>query len=235
MQQALHIGFIGAGNVATHLAKALQKEPCIIDWVWSRSNASASMLATSLQCNVIDALDSVLPSVDLIIISVPDDAVAEVSTQLKLEDPETAVVHTSGSLGSVAISAHIKNTGVFYPLQTFSKDKQLSLKGIPFCIEAVNPTLHGQLNFLVDLLGGVKVDTTLEQRVQLHLAAVIACNFSNFLYSCSEEILENAGLSFKLLHPLIKETTQKAIERKTLGSTDGTCFSWRFDCYCQTS
>jgi predicted short-subunit dehydrogenase-like oxidoreductase (DUF2520 family) len=156
-------------------------------------------------------LTGTLPETDLIIISIADDAVAQVSSQLKLSDPSTAVVHTSGSLGKDALAAHLQNTGVFYPLQTFSHDRELSLTGIPFCIETNTPALHATLQQLVNLLGGVMVETNEEQRLQLHIAAVFACNFTNYLYSCSEVIMKQAGLPFSLLHPLIIETAQKAI------------------------
>lgn len=210
MQQATHIGMIGTGKVASHLAMALKECGCTIDWVWSRTQAHAEKLAAILECAPIKELGQA-PSTDLVIISISDDAVSAVSDQLQGLDPATAVVHTSGSLGRDALAPHLKNTGIFYPLQTFSENRKPSLKGIPFCIEAGAPNLQNKLQNLATLLGGIAVSTTQEQRMQLHIAAIFACNFSNYLYSCSEAIMEKAALPFELLHPLIQETTLKAI------------------------
>jgi predicted short-subunit dehydrogenase-like oxidoreductase (DUF2520 family) len=224
MQPTIHIGFIGAGKVATQLATALHERGCIIDWVWSRTPAHAQTLAGAVAATSFSSLEQTLPATHLIILSVPDDVVFELSHRLLLAEANTAVVHTSGSLDITKLTPEITQSGVFYPLQTFSPERKVSFSGIPICIEASNANLKERLNFLADLLGGLKVDTTAEQRMQLHIAAVFACNFTNFLYACSEEIMQHAQLPFELLHPLMQETVNKAIENKPSGVQTGPAF-----------
>lgn len=212
MEKGFHIGFIGAGKVATNLAIAFRQAGLTIDWVWSRSGISAKELVKETGGIALDSLDAALPSTDLVIISIPDDAVKEVAAAMILQQPDIPVVHTSGSLSMDVLSQHHAHCGVFYPLQTFSLGRIIPLDQVPFCIEAQNENLLNLLNSLALALNGSPVKTREEQRLSLHIAAVFACNFSNYLYSVSDEILTKTGLRFDLLQPLLKETIQKAIE-----------------------
>jgi predicted short-subunit dehydrogenase-like oxidoreductase (DUF2520 family) len=50
------------------------------------------------------------------------------------------------------------------------------------------------------------------QRKHIHLAAVFACNFSNYMYSIANDILKADGISFDILNPLILECASKALD-----------------------
>lgn len=224
MQKVLNIGIIGAGKVATNLALSMKQSGFTIDWIWSRTHASAEKLAVAVNGRILDTLNQPLPETGMVLISLPDDAVAGVASTILLTRPETPVVHTSGSLGLEVFPRHLMNTGVFYPLQTFSENRLVSLAGIPFCIEARQPYLLELLESCIHQLGGRAIRTHAEQRLILHIAAVFACNFSNHLYTLSEEILKDSGLSFDLLHPLLKETVQKATENSPSKVQTGPAF-----------
>ena len=50
------------------------------------------------------------------------------------------------------------------------------------------------------------------QRLSLHLAAVFACNFSNYCYDMAKQVTDAEHVDFSLLYPLIVETAQKATQ-----------------------
>lgn len=206
-KNSLHIVFIGAGNVATQLALALKKSNHTIVQVYSRQLQNAQRLAQRLKCTAISDLHSIVKSADLYIISVKDDAIVEVATRLKLKSK--LVVHTSGSVDMKVLQPVSKNYGVFYPLQTFSKTSRVRFKTIPVCVEANSAS---SLNTLILLGHSIsdnvqKIDS--EQRRTIHLAAVIACNFTNHMYAIAEQILNKNKMSLDILKPLIQETTNK--------------------------
>jgi predicted short-subunit dehydrogenase-like oxidoreductase (DUF2520 family) len=119
-------------------------------------------------------------------------------------------VHTSGSLDIDALPAFIKQRGVLYPLQTFSLERSVDFSNIPVFVQTDDDPLKNLLLSLANKLSRNVTCITGEQRLQLHIAAVFACNFSNYLYTCAEQIMSKAGLPFSILHPLITETAAKA-------------------------
>ena len=54
--------------------------------------------------------------------------------------------------------------------------------------------------------------TDSQTRQKIHLAAVIASNFTNHMLTTGKEIASGAGIPFNLFEPLIKETISKALE-----------------------
>jgi len=150
-------------------------------------------------------------SEDLIIVAVPDDKLSEILTRIKCQ-VKTVVAHTAGSLGLDVFPASLKHTGVFYPLQTFSENRNISFRDLPLFLEASDAYSSGILKEVAESIGskGHFIDT--EQRRLLHLAAVFACNFTNHMLTAGKQITEKAGFSFKVLEPLINETVVKALE-----------------------
>ena len=157
--------------------------------VYSRSQNTAEALAGKLHARPTSNLSSLIKGAHLYIVSVSDDALAEVRAEM--DCCEKFVVHTSGSISMDVFKSFADNYGVLYPLQTFSKNRKLDFSHIPMCIEANVRTIAS------------------EQRKIIHLAAVFACNFPNFMYSIAEKIMRNANLDFNLLKPLIIETAEK--------------------------
>jgi predicted short-subunit dehydrogenase-like oxidoreductase (DUF2520 family) len=210
---AYHITFIGAGNVAWHLAPALENAGHFVNEVYTPDGKSAKKLVGNLYNAHVkaDLNFSDSPS-QIFILSVPDDAIQKIAQEIKLPE-QSLMVHTSGSKGlDVMEYSAAAATGVFYPLQTFSKNKKLDFEEIPFLLESENKEALKILNSLAKSLSkNVKIVSS-AQRKQMHLAAVFACNFTNHMMSISERVMKNAQLDFKLLHPLILETVEKALK-----------------------
>ncbi|MEJ2901788.1 Rossmann-like and DUF2520 domain-containing protein [Pedobacter panaciterrae] len=197
---------IGSGNVATHLANALKAKGVDLIQIWSRDLANASELAKNTNSVAISNLDEIDRSADLYIVAVKDDAIASVSDSLR--EINGLVVHTSGATSIDALSA-LKNYGVLYPLQTFSKAKPIDFANVPLCIEASNVHTLEVLRSVADMLSSPVYEVDSEKRKILHLAAVFACNFVNHLYTLSDKIVEHFELDFEMLKPLIMETALK--------------------------
>ena len=201
------IVIIGSGNVATHLGLALKKSNHSIVQVYSLHKSSAGKLAKVLKCEYITECLKIDKSADIYIIAVNDDAIQKVVTQLRLD--EKIVVHTSGSVEMDILKPSSKNYGVFYSLQTFSKNSKVDFKTIPICIEANNATTLKVLMAIAKSISGNVQKINSEQRKSIHLAAVFANNFSNHLYTIASAILSSANVSLDILKPLIEETARK--------------------------
>lgn len=200
----ISIVIIGSGNVAQHLITAfLQSNEVELIQVFSRQKEKVSHLI-SLDKIVSDYAK--IKEADVYLIAVSDNAIAEVSAKLPFKN--RLVVHTSGSMPIEVLD--IKNRrGVFYPLQTFTKNKTVDFSIIPFCLEAENENDFSTLKTVAQSISSKVESISLEQRKALHVAAVFVCNFVNHLYQMGQEICEEHNLSFALLQPLILETAQK--------------------------
>lgn len=203
----MKIVLLGSGNVATHLAKALKSKGEEIVQVYSQNLDNATLLAQSIATEAIDDLNEIKQNADLYIISVKDDAIESVAKSLK--NVTGLVVHTSGTTDINILSSQVTKAGVFYPLQTFSKEKAVSFENIPLCIEAND---ESQLTILSNLAAKISREVYKlngEKRKVLHLAAVFACNFPNHLYTLANKILSQNDLDFEIIRPLIAETADK--------------------------
>ncbi|MDP4188013.1 MAG: F420-dependent NADP oxidoreductase [Bacteroidota bacterium] len=203
----LKIVFIGAGNVATHLSKALQKAGHHILQIYSRTEKSAKELAMQLNVPYTFNLSDLNREADLYVISVSDKAIEPLLAQKDFG--KKLVIHTSGSISMDVFKGHATNYGVFYPLQTFSKFKEIDLKKVPVCIEA-NTRENEEILLAVarELSDNVQLVDS-QQREIIHVAAVFACNFSNQMYAIADKLLKEHGLPFNILLPLIDETAEK--------------------------
>jgi predicted short-subunit dehydrogenase-like oxidoreductase (DUF2520 family) len=197
---------LGSGNVATHLLTALNLAGNEIVQVWSRNLEHAVVLAEKFQADAVSDLDQINQEADLYLIAVKDSAIETVAGKLK--GVKGLVIHTSGATGLQALAQN-EHSGVFYPLQTFSKSKAVDFRQIPVCIEA------GEVNDL-EILKTLARQITEKcyvvdshQRKVLHLSAVFACNFTNYLYDVSAQILKAHQLDFEMIKPLILETAAK--------------------------
>ena len=196
------ISMIGAGNLATHLSIALQASGHDVVQLFSRTAKTAVPLAQKLNCPFTTNLIELEQS-DLAIIVVSDDVISEVASQITLP-----MVHTSGTKGMEVLNQNNLH-GVLYPLQTFSKNKEVNFQNIPICVEASNKEFE---KILVEIAKSVSKKVSLlnsKQRKHLHLSAVMACNFSNLMYTLADEICQAHEIPFELLKPLIEETAHK--------------------------
>lgn len=202
------IAIVGSGNVATHLALALDKVADVRQ-VCSPSAGHAEALASKLAaCQAIINLSDIDPTVDFCIVSVKDDVVRKVAEALPVIDG--IVCHTSGSAPMEALEPHGR-AGVFYPLQTFSKDAEVNVAEAPFFIEATDDATLSRLMELAQSISRKVTKADSRQRAILHLAAVFACNFANHLWAISAEILGEHGIELDVMRPLLQATLDKAM------------------------
>lgn len=213
------IVLIGAGNVATHLGKALQKLNFEIVQVYSRTNASAKKLGTQLKCDYVTDIKNISRQADLYILAVNDDAIAEVLQQISFSP--NLIVHTSGAQNISVFEKKIENYGVLYPLQTFSKTKKVDFTKVPFFTEANSAKNLKLITIIASALSPKVYSITSEKRKALHIAAVFACNFSNHMYTIAENILSDEGIPLEVLFPLIDETVDKIKKTSPISAQTG--------------
>lgn len=204
----MEIVIIGAGNLATNLAHTLSNHHNIVQIV-SRTKMSAENLAKSLDAKYCVGAEDIYRLADLYIIATNDDSIFEIAKGINFKDK--TIVHTAGSI-NIDVLNDFMQFGVFYPLQTFSKNKIIDFTNIPICIEANNIETE---NKLLEVAGTISSNVHIvssEQRKYLHLSAVFACNFTNHLYNLANDILREKNIDFEILKPLIIETANKIIE-----------------------
>ena len=199
----IKVVLFGFGNVGRHLYKAFTAASGVaVLQVYNRSRVDFSFSSdTEFTTDI-----SEIKKADVYIIALSDDAIASFSSALPFED--RLVVHTSGAVTLNDLNDKNRK-GVFYPLQTFSKNTQVDFSSIPIAIEAVQKEDHKLIEHLAHSLSEKIVTLTSEERKVLHLAAVFSNNFVNHMYHISEEILAQHQLDFDLLKPLIMETARK--------------------------
>ncbi len=211
--------FIGAGNVATHLATALTKSGNTILEIHSRSESGGKALARKTNARFVDDLSRLNPNTGLFILAVPDDEISHVIRSFPF--PDRCVVHTSGAVPLSVFPARFTNAGVLYPLQTLSKGVRIRWNNVPFCLEGRSEKIKRALRSPVNSLEGEARWLSSEQRAWAHLCAVLVNNFSNHLFVWAELLMKEKGMDLDLLHPLMLETTRKAIGHSPATSQTG--------------
>jgi len=202
------IVLIGAGNVATHLGKRLQKKGHEILQIVGRSEKTARELALILSASFTTDISQINKNANVYIFCVPDDEIIKIASSLKL--PQKLVIHTSGSIRMNVLKNISSNYGVLYPLYSFSRQVKVSFSSMPLLIEAGNKASLEKLSHLAHTLGKNVTEVNSDQRIKLHLAAVLVNNFTNFLYGEAYEFLKAEKQNhFHLLQPLIKQTVKK--------------------------
>jgi predicted short-subunit dehydrogenase-like oxidoreductase (DUF2520 family) len=203
----MRVVIIGAGNVATHLAKALKAVNVQVAQVWSYHYENALQLAHQVEAVAIEDLAALDQTADLCLLAVKDDCISELIKQLV--GFKGVIAHTSGSVHLSVFEGLFDKYGVCYPLQTFSKSKSVSFSNIPLCLEANNENTLAVLREIANKLSTNVSEVDSEKRKILHLSAVFACNFTNHLYVLAQQVLAPNGLDFNILRPLIEETASK--------------------------
>lgn len=204
--------FIGAGNLAWHLASAWDNTEFQVREVYSRNTAHAQELTSRLyEANVAETLDFSSSPSRVFLLTLADDGLEEVAREIVLPD-DAILVHCSGSQPlSLLEYAAATGYGVCYPLQTFTKGAALDPKDIPFFIEANDKKAEELLIRMARSISGNVQTASSEERLFVHLAAVFASNFTNHMIAIASKIMDNQLLSFSLLHPLIVETLNKSL------------------------
>ena len=202
----IKVVLIGSGNVTHHLIEAFAKSPTVeVIQVLARQKESVTPLFDS---NKITSNFTDLAEADLYIIAVSDDAIANVSSQLTFKN--RLVVHTSGSVSINSLNAKNRK-GIFYPLQTFTKNKAIDFNSIPICLESENESDFDLLKNVAESISNSVFKIDSQQRKALHISAVFVNNFVNHLYQIGQEICIENNVPFEIVKPLILETANKVM------------------------
>lgn len=215
----MRIGFIGAGNVASHLAKALYSTGHEIVIICSRNIKSANELAGVVNSVAVNLISEIPDYLDIIIIATNDSSIEDVSNQLRITD--TIIAHTSGSVPLDSLSKRHLNSAVIYPLQTFSKGSELKISDIPFFLEASNEHSLHIIETLIQSISHNIFPADSNIRAKLHVAGVLSSNFPIFLIELSRRILNECGLPLSILRPLVKVSVDKAFDMEPLNALTG--------------
>lgn len=204
----MKIVLIGAGNLATHLGKALHAAGHDMVQVFSRTMQSAETLASLLDAEPLTDMAQVRDDADVYIFSVKDSALEQLISQL-CGDEKKVFLHTAGSMPMSVFRGMALHYGVLYPMQTFSKQREVDFSIIPCFIEANDEFALKQIEGLAGQISHRVYQLSSEDRKYLHLSAVFACNFANHCYAASQELLQQHGIPFDVMLPLIDETAAK--------------------------
>jgi predicted short-subunit dehydrogenase-like oxidoreductase (DUF2520 family) len=205
------VSFIGSGNVAWHLAPALDNAGFVVKEVYSRNPQNAAMLTERLyQAEVKASLDFSTSPSSVFILAVSDDAIRTIAQEIII--PEDAIlVHTSGSQPIAELQfAATPNLAVLYPLQTFTKNQKIDFKNVPLFIETHTHEAEKTLMQLAKSISNEVKKIASTERKALHVAAIFASNFTNHMLTISREIMRGNSLDYDWLKPLITETIQKS-------------------------
>lgn len=198
---------IGAGNVATSLALELHRLSFDITQVFSRTIDSAVTLADCIGAVAVTDFNKLAKDADLYIFAVTDSALEGIISQLPSN--EGIWLHTAGSMPIGVFNGYTKRYGVLYPFQTFTKGRNIEWKSVPLFIEASDGDVQNFLESFGKQISDKVCILSSENRKYVHLTGVFACNFTNYMYTISEQIMHNAGLPFDFVLPLIDETCSK--------------------------
>jgi len=198
---------IGAGNVATHLALALKKAGHDIISVFSATEDSAKFLAEQVASEWTNDLKSIPGKADFYIVSVRDNALEGVVSEIQIM--HGMIMHTTGSVGLDIFEGRFEDYGVFYPFQTFRKEQLMDMGSVPLLIESNSAEGLVRIRDLAESIASRVIDFSSEQRQNLHLTAAFACNFTNYMVSVAEALLEEHHIDRALILPLMEETFRK--------------------------
>lgn len=231
----MRIVLIGAGKLATNLGVALQQAGHEVVAIYSRTMTSANALAqllamrSAMFCGMATDQIYCLPKdADAYIISVKDNAIANVLAEVAKGREDRLFLHTAGSIPMDVFKGYFHHYGVLYPMQTFSKERLVDFCDIPIFIEescsetfAEEPLVPSMLRLLAESISRHVYELSSDRRKHLHLAAVFACNFANHCYTLSADILAQVGLPFDVMLPLIDETARKVHQLHPLEAQTG--------------
>lgn len=205
----MKVTLIGAGNLATQLGKSLKKAGVIISQVYSRTEESARTLGELLEAEWLTDIKALHDEADIYIFSVKDSVLCELISEVCKGRGEKLFLHTAGSMPMSCFEGKALRYGVFYPMQTFSKSKDVDFERIPVFIEGNSIETEDVIRSLANKFSQRVIRLSSADRKYLHLAAVWACNFTNYCYTVASDILGEHGIPFDVMLPLINETTEK--------------------------
>lgn len=203
----MKLGFIGTGNMASNLASAFFNAGYEITSFYSRELKHGKELAKKFNSSLVNDINSFENSCDIIFITTPDSEIENFGNEIKKSSTKI-IVHCSGSTALNSLNQN--NIGVFYPLQTLTKNKLSGFKEVPIIIEASNDQTMNTLISLANSISSKVVEMNSEQRLKLHLGAVVINNFVYFINSLGREWLIQNKIEAELLKPLALKTLENS-------------------------
>lgn len=208
MRAPKRVSIVGAGKVARQLALWLKSKGLELVQIYNRTPEAANELVALVGANAVSTWKDFDSKVDMVILAVSDDAIAAISANLPVTD--ALVVHTSGARPLDDLKHH-ERRGVFYPLQTFTLDQAADFQQVPICVEGNSPEVEELLKTSCIVWGAPVYQLNSSQREVLHIAAVVANNFTNHLWGLSFDLLKHNNIDPSILYALLMETMRKAI------------------------
>jgi predicted short-subunit dehydrogenase-like oxidoreductase (DUF2520 family) len=205
----MRISFIGNGNLAQNLSLILKGKGYTIVEVFARNREALDLFCKTIEAKPIYDLKDLSNDVDLVVISISDDAIPEV---LKfIPHMEVPIVHTSGSVSiEVFKETGFKNYGVLYPLYSFSKENYVDFKSIPFLLEYNTEKSKDLIESIAKDITDTFAYVNSEDRAFYHLSAIFINNFSNFIMGTAQELATEKNLDFEFLRPILLQTANNA-------------------------
>jgi len=222
----MNITLIGAGRLAYQLGKSLSKAGHKITEVYSRTETSAKALADLLETTYCCDLSKVSRDSDVYVFALKDSALEQVASQICPTIGEALAIHTAGSMPMELFKGKARHYGVLYPMQTFSKERNVDFTDIPCFIEASDEASESKIRQMLEGVSQLIIKMDTDRRKKLHLAAVFACNFSNHCYAMAEKILKSEGIDFNVMLPLIDETARKVHDLSPAKAQTGPAVRW---------
>jgi predicted short-subunit dehydrogenase-like oxidoreductase (DUF2520 family) len=215
----MNIVLIGTGNVAWHLAHALSATNHKIIQVYGRNAANAASIASIANCSSTNNAQNILPNAEAYILAVSDSSIEQVASLKAIQN--NFLIHVAGSVAASVLEPYTSQAAVMYPLQSFTQGRKLDYAQIPFFIEANKPEALAKVQQLARSVSTNVIEMSAEERKTLHLSAVFASNYVNHFFTIAETLLNEKGLDFDILKPLIHETVSKAMSMKPLDAQTG--------------
>ena len=222
----MNIVIIGSGNLATQLSLAMKDAGQRILQVFSKTEAHACELAEKIGCGYTADIDGIDKNADIYIISVKDDAISGIADKICHKAENAVFVHTAGSISMDVLKGKAQHYGVLYPMQTFSKNRKVDFKPIPCFLEASDDETLSKIRQLAESISDNVVLADSAKRKKIHLAAVLACNFTNHCYRLAEKVLQEEQIDFNLFLPLIDETANKVSVLSPKQAQTGPMMRW---------
>lgn len=220
----MKIIFIGSGNLATNLAKALYRAGHDILQVYSRTAEHADLFADLFECSATTDIYNIRCDADIYIFSVKDSVLERLANCVAERVKGKLFVHTAGSMPMDILP--VERRGVLYPMQTFSKSREVEFEEIPTFVEAEQTDDLQLLKSLAESISSNVRVLPSPDRKSLHVAAVFACNFVNHCYRLSEKVLSKYDIPFSVMLPLIEETARKVHEISPKDAQTGPAVRW---------
>ncbi len=203
----MRIVFIGSGNIAFFFATRLHRKGHEITQVYSRTRAHGDLLAALTHSNVTDNLDEIIPDADVYILAIKDDVLEEMAARLSFKNK--TVIHCAGAVPLEVLGNISENKAVIWSLYSIRKSNLPKGNNVPLIVEANTPAAATIALKLAHDISDTVLETDFRQRQLLHVGAVFANNFTNHLFSIAQQLCEEHGLPFEVLHPIIRQTTQQ--------------------------